>query len=306
MHSLWWLTVILILFAAILAYRLAQRPRMPATVGRRFQEVLRKEGVDERLLGAFVHVSVRQRLQHLLERLSGKEQQEMHQLLIQAGWGGEDSRFYYLVAAWLLPFVISIIAGFNVLLQDKSAGDLFAHMLFGFALTFILMRRMLRWQAQHRCERIRKQVSVFLHLLRILFEAGLSLEHAFTVIQQQARPLMPDLADELGIALRRIQAGYDRGDALTDMAAPLAVAELTDTVLMLKQSTRYGGNLREQLTDYTRLLEQRQASQLREYVGKLSAKMAIVMILFLFPALMIFVAGPGLIGLTNAMKGMGS
>jgi tight adherence protein C len=32
--------------------------------------------------------------------------------------------------------------------------------------------------------------------------------------------------------------------------------------------------------------------------------MTVVMVLFLFPALMIFVAGPGFVGLARALKGM--
>ena len=89
------------------------------------------------------------------------------------------------------------------------------------------------------------------------------------------------------------------------MATPLAVAELNDTITMLRQATRYGGTLREPLIEYTRIIEQRQVSELREQVGKLSAKMTIVMVIFLFPALMIFVAGPGFVGLAKALKGVG-
>jgi tight adherence protein C len=73
---------------------------------------------------------------------------------------------------------------------------------------------------------------------------------------------------------------------------------------MLKQVTRYGGNIRDSLAEYTTLVEQRQVSELREYVSKLSAKMTVVMILFLFPALMIFLAGPGFMGLAKALKGV--
>jgi tight adherence protein C len=88
------------------------------------------------------------------------------------------------------------------------------------------------------------------------------------------------------------------------MAAPLDIPELSDTIAMLKQVTRYGGNIRNSLEEYTTLVEQRQVSELREYVSKLSAKMTVVMILFLFPALMIFLAGPGFIGLSKALKGV--
>jgi tight adherence protein C len=167
-----------------------------------------------------------------------------------------------------------------------------------------VIRRLLRWKAQKRRDAIRKEVIPFLHLLRMLFEAGLSMEHILQIIEQQGRDLIPNLVSELHLVIKRIQSGQDRADALVDMAAPLDVPELSDTIAMLKQVTRYGGNIRNSLEEYTTLVEQRQVSELREYVSKLSAKMTVVMILFLFPALMIFLAGPGFIGLTKALKGV--
>jgi len=44
--------------------------------------------------------------------------------------------------------------------------------------------------------------------------------------------------------------------------------------------------------------------RLREKVGKLSGKMTVVMVVFLFPALMIFVAGPGVMALAAALGGV--
>jgi tight adherence protein C len=167
------------------------------------------------------------------------------------------------------------------------------------------MRRMLRWRAKQRQQAIRKEVITWLHLQRMLFDAGLSLEHTLQVIEQQARTLIPNLAVELEAVVKRIRAGQDRADALAEMAVPLEVPELNDTVAMLRQVTRQGGNVRDALIEYTKLIEQRQFSELREYVGKLSAKMTVVMVLFLFPALLIFVAGPGFVGLASALKNVG-
>jgi tight adherence protein C len=175
---------------------------------------------------------------------------------------------------------------------------------FVFAFFFIFMRRLLRWCASQRQQVIRKEVTAFLHLLRMLFDAGLSFEHTLQVIEQQGGSLIPNLSKELGVVLKRIQAGQERGEALAEMAEPLDIPELNDTIGMLKQVTRYGGNIRDSLIEYTKLVEERQISELREYVSKLSAKMTVVMVLFLFPALMIFVAGPGFIGLARALKGM--
>jgi tight adherence protein C len=48
------------------------------------------------------------------------------------------------------------------------------------------------------------------------------------------------------------------------------------------------------------LLDDRRLTRLQEYISKMSAKMSVVMMLFLFPALLIVLAGPGLTALTRA------
>jgi tight adherence protein C len=300
----WWASCLFLVGAALVLLLQSQKSQFPPQLmNRRFESMLRNAGIADgsltRKQGTWAW------LQQRLERFSESEFTEMQQLLVQAGWGEPQHRFYYLLAAWLLPLAVALFAGFYAFIHGKPATNALLHLLFAFALLFVAVRHLLRWRAKQRQEAIRKEVVTWLHLLRMLFDAGLSLEHALRVLVQQAARLMPNLAQELGATLKRIEAGQDRSDALLEMAAPLAVPELSDTVTMLKQATRYGGNLREPLVEYTQLIEQRQTSELREQVGKLSAKMTVVMVIFLFPALMIFVAGPGFIGLTNALKGVG-
>ena len=303
--SLWWVVSCLFMIGVALLLLLQSQKRQfpPQLMNKRFEMVLRQQGVSNELLGNRLHTH--NWLQQRLERFSESEFAEMQQLLVQAGWDKPQHRFYYLAAAWILPLAVALFAAFTAFIKGKPAADALLHMLFAFAFWFVGARHLLRWRAKARQAAIRREVITWLHLLRMLFDAGLSLEHALRVLVRQARGLMPNLAQELDITLKRIEAGQDRSDALMEMAAPLDVPELSDTVTMLKQATRYGGNLREPLIEYTKLIEQRQVSELREQVGKLSAKMTVVMVIFLFPALMIFVAGPGFIGLSNALKGVG-
>jgi len=302
--GLWWLaSCVLMLGAALVLLLQSQKKQFPPhLMQRRFDMVLRQGGDS-------VHANMfhtHNRLLQRLEKFSESESAEMQLLLAQAGWGEPQHRFYYLAAAWMLPLAVALFAAITALTKGKPVADALLHMLFAFAFWFVSVRHLLRWRARARQAAIRREIITWLHLMRMLFDAGLSLEHALRVLVQQAQDLMPNLAQELDATLKRIEAGQDRGDALMEMAAPLAVPELNDTVTMLKQATRYGGNLREPLIEYTKLIEQRQVSELRERVGKLSAKMTVVMVIFLFPALMIFVAGPGFIGLSNALKGVGS
>jgi tight adherence protein C len=303
MNMLWLITVLLMLLAAGLMFYGAQKNNHPRHIHRRFREALQQEGIQ--ISARFKPLNLEEALQAMLEKASRSELEEMKHLLLQAGWSGPRATFIFLLFGWMLPIAFGLLAGVYAILNDAPGMNVLFHLIFAFAATFVLIRRLLRWKAQKRREAIRKEVIPFLHLLRMLFEAGLSLEHILLVIEQQGCDLIPNLARELDMVIKRIQTGQDRADALVEMATPLYVPELSDTIAMLKQVTRYGGNVRDSLAEYTTLTEQRQISQLREYVSKLSAKMTIVMVLFLFPALMAFLAGPGFIGLTKALKGMG-
>jgi tight adherence protein C len=302
MNLLWWITILFMLLAAGLLLFSAQQDSHPKHIQRRFREALQQEGIN--ISARLGPLDLEELLEHTLGKVSQSEMAEMQRLLIQAGWPGAKAKFTFLLIAWLLPLALGFAAAIYAMLNHESWLNVLFHLLFVFAATFVLIRRLLRWKAQKRRDAIRKEVIPFLHLLRMLFEAGMSMEHILLVIEQQGRELIPNLADELHAVIKRIQAGQDRADALAEMAAPLEVPELNDTIAMLKQVTRYGGNIRESLTEYTELVEQRQVSELREYVSKLSAKMTVVMILFLFPALMIFLAGPGFVGLAKALKGV--
>jgi tight adherence protein C len=303
--NIWlWIAVILMLSTAVLLFTTTQRDRPPPGVHRRFAEALRGDGANVSYFFRFDKPDANTRLLRLLERFSSSEMEEMQRLLIQAGWGTTNTRFYFLVAGWLVPFALAGAVGVYSIIDGATLTDLLLHVVFVFAFFFIAMRRLLRWRADQRRQAIRKEIPAFLHLLRMLFDAGLSFEHTLQVIGQQGNVLIPQLAKQLEGVLKRIQAGQERGDALAEMAEPLDIPELNDTIGMLKQVTRYGGNIRDSLNEYTKLVEERQVSELREYVSKLSAKMTVVMVLFLFPALMIFLAGPGFVGLARALKGL--
>ncbi|MGR8998941.1 MAG: type II secretion system F family protein [Gammaproteobacteria bacterium] len=246
-----------------------------------------------------------------IERMSGKgagkwlseqDKEEMTRLLKQAGWYAARKRMLFMGALWLVPLAAVVCAWAYIGVAGETSGtEKLALLFIAFVLGFLSPRYVLRYQANARRNALSREMPTAIHLLRMLFDAGLSTEHALRVMHDEGRVLMPNLSQELAGALQRIDAGHDRAEALGDMAAPLEVAELTDTVAILKQVTRYGGNIRDSLMKFAKLMEERQQSALREYVSRLSGKMSVVMMVFLFPALLIFLAGPGFLALGKGL-----
>lgn len=165
--------------------------------------------------------------------------------------------------------------------------------------------QLLRFMARARQARIRDQVAEVVQLLRLLFDAGQSLENALRTVAREGRQLAPELCRELEIALQRVSAGLALPEALDDMARILAVEELDDTALILKQLARQGGPAREPLQRLVELIEDRQQTRVQEAVSRMATKMSAVMVLFMFPALIILLAAPGFVALFGALGEIG-
>jgi tight adherence protein C len=298
-----WLIVALMLVGVAAIVWLLSTPASasPTSARKRFDEALESEDGGDWLSQRNLRSqrSWTTRSPRLLERTPGTDMAEVDMLVRRLGWLDERRRNLAYGSMWLLPAALGGIGlGWGLVDGQKPL----TNSLIGLIIGFLLSRRALRWAAERRQAQIRDEMPTVLNLLRMLFDSGLSLEHSLKTVAEQGMDVTPHLSQEFKAVLQRIHNGQERGDALEDMARHLDVIELTETVAILKQSARYGGNLRDSLLKYLRLLEDRRMTDLREKVSKLSAKMTIVMVAFMFPALMIFLAGPGVMSITRMLS----
>jgi len=80
------------------------------------------------------------------------------------------------------------------------------------------------------------------------------------------------------------------------------VDEFTDTCIILQQLIHQGGGAMNSLLALKQLLADRRLTRLQEYISKMSAKMSVVMMVFLFPALLIVLGGPAMIAISRALN----
>lgn len=301
------MTIISLVMVAMLLFLLARHQANSADQAsqRRFFELLEKNSADADIDHHWMRGVVRRmghsRLAHWLPKI---EHTETVQLLKQAGWYTSSGRSFFYLATWLAPITLTIVTLIIVYLQSTGLDNqAWAKVFIAGTIGYLLPKHILRRRAKERRSKLSREMPTAIHLLRMLFDAGLSTEHAIRVVHQEGQLLTPELASELNKVLRQIDAGLEPAEALAEMAAPLEVNELDDLVAILKQVSRHGGNIRETLVKFAQLIEERQLSALREYVNVLSGKMSVVMMVFLFPALLIFLAGPGFMALAKGLSG---
>ncbi|WP_295481631.1 type II secretion system F family protein [uncultured Pseudomonas sp.] len=284
----------LLIAAALLGLQASRQLQARHRVGRRLQGRLGRE----QRLGDLLHALGSSGLGQRLQRLDGESQG----LLERIGWRRSRQRALFAAAQLGLPL---LALGLALLLQHALLGEQTPHWpvlpLCALVLGYLLPKRVLAWAAARRQRRIAEEVSQMIALLRILFETGLAVEQALRVLSVEGRGLLPELSEELRQLLQRVDSGMALGAELDKSARLLAVDEFTDTCVILQQLLVQGSGAMKSLQALKTLLDDRHLTGLQERVSKMSAKMSAVMMLFLFPALLIVLAGPGFSALARAL-----
>ncbi|PPE74707.1 type II secretion system F family protein [Solimonas fluminis] len=231
------------------------------------------------------------------------EEGESARLLLQAGWRSASARIAWYTFQTVLPLVLAgLVLAFWLLGPEHKKLMYTALAVFvAAALSFLVPRWILRGAASSRQDRIKREVPLFIHLLAMLFDAGLSTRQAFASLVRDSRGVLPELGREFEILLRQIEAGSDMSESLKNLGDMLGVPDLVSVLGVLRQVDRYGGEIRQPLMEVLSVLEERRTLDAREKVNLISGRMTVVMVLFFFPALMIFVAGPAFSSIIKAL-----
>jgi tight adherence protein C len=250
------------------------------------------------------------RLMHRMAR-SGKAiegwvdpENESARLMVQAGWRSAQARMAWYGFQGSVPVVgVAVVMAYWLLGPESPQKMIFLLMLgfVAFALSMLIPRWVLRSAAEGRRNRINGEVPLLVHLLVLLFEAGLSTRQAIASLVREGGGVLPQLGGEFTIVLRSIDAGADTAESLKALSDLMAIESLTSVLAVVRQVDRFGGEIKEPLLETLAVLEERRSLELREKVNLLSGRMTVVMVLFFFPALLIFVAGPAFISIIEAL-----
>lgn len=225
---------------------------------------------------------------------------ETQTLLARLGWRSANERSLFAAFQIGTPILMLALVLFLQEVLFPGAQNRWIAPVLAAGVGYLLPKRWLAYAVSRRQKRIALEISTFIPLLRILFESGMAVEQSLRVLGSEARKLLPELTSELRLILARVDSGLELGQELNQSAALLAVDEYTDTCVILQQLLQQGGGAMKSLLALKQLLDDRRLTRLQEYISKMSAKMSVVMMLFLFPALLIVLAGPAFTAIARA------
>ena len=293
---------------AILASVLLLLAALTLVVGPVLQQRRRERAVSQRLQG---QMSRDNRLGSLLRRLGESRfgqrsislDSETQTLLNRLGWRKASQRSLFAASQIAIPLLALSIVSLAEGVLFPSIASPWIVPLMALAGGYLFPKRLLVVLAQRRQKQIVHEVSTFIPLLRILFESGMAVEQALRVLSQEGQALLPVVTGELRLVLARVDSGLELGEELSKVASLLEVDEFDDICVILQQLIYQGGGAMKSLLALKQVLDDRRLTRLQEYISKMSAKMSVVMMVFLFPALLIVLAGPGFTALAKAFNG---
>lgn len=198
----------------------------------------------------------------------------------------------------LLRFVLGVVFGGLMIavtilypLSDQASQNflyIFGGAFFGFWYPHYTLTR----KITERQSEIRKAMPDALDLLTICVEAGLGFEAAMSKV---AEKWDNQLALAFSRALKEIQLGKVRREALKDMSDRLGITEMTSFVAAIIQSEQLGVSLAKVLRIQADQMRVKRRQYAEEQAHKAPIKMIIPMALLIFPSILIIILTPAIL-----------
>ena len=139
-----------------------------------------------------------------------------------------------------------------------------------------------------------------LDLMVVCVEAGLAVDAAMQRVGQELLLVHPCLSRELEIAHMETRVGLSRSESLRNLGLRTGSAPLQGLGSMLIQAERFGTSISSALRVHGESLRLSRQHKAEEMAAKAAVKMTFPLVLFIFPATFIILAGPTIIGMMNS------
>ncbi len=155
--------------------------------------------------------------------------------------------------------------------------------------------------ASRRAVQLRTALPDMLDLLVVCTEAGSGLDQAMLRVSHELKDSHRALSEELAIVNYEMMAGKSREDALRNLATRTREPELAKLTAVLIQADRFGTSVADTLRTQSEFMRTRRRQEAQERAAKVGVKIIFPIFFFCFPAMLIIVAGPGLLMLAKTL-----
>ncbi len=158
----------------------------------------------------------------------------------------------------------------------------------------------LKWAISANKKALTYGLADALDLMVVCVEAGLTVDSAMQRVGQEMALAHPAISRELGMTNMETRVGLSRMEALKNLGIRTGCEPLQALAAMLIQADRFGTSIATALRIHADTLRTNRHHAAEELAAKASVKMSFPLVLFIFPATFIVLAGPTVIGLMNS------
>jgi tight adherence protein C len=299
------LTALVFLATAVLTFSILLGLRGRAAIKRRAAGIAEYSGdmEDARSLGASSLKAVQRLLDYVTKHygVSEKDKGEMKLLrrrLIQAGiFDARAAAYFFLARAALAAttglavfLFLPLVVGLSVSMQWLAVvvGGIAGYV----APSMYLDRRVARRRNEHRAG-----FPDFMDLLVVCADSGLSMEAALERVGRELGASYPSLCTNLHMANLEIRAGRSMTEALDHLGDRLGLEEARSFATLIQQSAELGSSITDALRVYSDDMRHKRLSRAEEKAYSLPAKLAIPMMVCIFPVLFVVILLPVIVRL---------
>jgi tight adherence protein C len=134
----------------------------------------------------------------------------------------------------------------------------------------------------------------------VCVEAGLAVDAAMQRVGAELGIAHPRLSKEFEITHMETRVGLSRAEALRNLGQRTGSSSLQSLASMLIQADRFGTSIAGALRIHAESLRQNRQFKAEELAAKASVKMSFPLVLFIFPATFIILAGPSVVQMLNS------
>jgi tight adherence protein C len=290
------LSVLVFLAAGTLCFALMLAVRARQAVRRRAASVgLDEDAVRDRR-AAHYSTLAQKLVDHAAKHYAAVDSENLKVLrsrMLQAGIYHPRAPAYFFIARTGLAVGLGIIAFFAVpLFGFGGKSTLWLCVIVGglsgyLAPAFYLDRRIAARRAQHRAG-----FPDFMDLLVVCADAGLALEAALERIRRELGDSYPSLATNIHITNLEIRAGKTIAEALEHFGDRLGLEEARAFAALIQQSDELGASISQALRVYSDDMRHKRMSRAEEKAYSLPTKLAVPMMICIFPVLFIVILAP--------------
>jgi tight adherence protein C len=218
--------------------------------------------------------------------------------LIQAGIFDARAVAYFFLARTVLAVALAAaVFMFLPLFVDLSGSLFWLAVIAGGILgyvgpSFYIDRRISRRQNEHRAG-----FPDFMDLLVVCADSGLSMEASLERVGRELGDSYPSLCANIHMANLEIRAGRSMTEALEHLGDRLGLEEARSFSTLIQQSAELGSSITDALRVYSDDMRHKRLSRAEEKAYSLPAKLALPMMVCIFPVLFVVILLPVIVRL---------